>query len=280
MSENFVNKDKYVEIGFGDEYNMWFDQEKREYIFINESSVLRGRLDINPHDNRDLMTSGYDNMLSQYKSFMEGKDVSDTYTEYVAVDQKDNSKEDNSSETLSDIIFTKDEDKEPVERERDVINGIDHIEFDNEYITIMLTMTDGEKIPLEGEFQSIGVKEKYRSDTGTTECKECGNIIDVECKYSLESEAYCEDCGIKYIQERENLKEEDSREFYCNDCERHHQRTIPVGDWKEVEPSVWGREAHGVNCYCGNTIDGYDLEPNKPVECRCGRTIEVSISEK
>lgn len=162
------------------------------------------------------------------------------------------------------------------------ITNIEKIWSEDELTLCMtFTLSNDDLITLHFTITPIIHNTKKQTGFGTKDCPECGTTCEITCDYGYSEHIYCEECKQKYKREvviKENREYDITERYYCESCEDIHPAVLEREEWEKVEYSFSGYEEWSLQCRCGEYISGYDIKPNQPVKCECGRTVELSIS--
>jgi len=262
------------------EYTLTIDEERGTIVCKSDSEefeiVVHPESRVSTRQFTDIDINRFREQVEQY--LYTGQTVTQTYEATELQDEYKNEKN-------NFVAQFNPEKTQTVEKERTVITSISncYIDTDSNEIDITFEMTGNESVQLTIQFSLINKdKEVEYNSKDTYTCPYCDTEIEIECSSSgYQEEAYCNSCRILFFRGRDVVTDTITRDMlYCEECEKTHPVTSPrENTWSEKEFSLWGREDYGVTCKCGNTIRGSNITVNEPVNCECGRTVELSITE-
>jgi len=142
---------------------------------------------------------------------------------------------------------------------------------------------------------------KYMTGHDVTNCKKCNKEINITCGYdtrigSLDAfidYAYCNNCDIEYVRERELIDEIDDvdymysmyrtderEEYLCKHCHQKHPLTKPNGAFKTSDLKIKSHEFVTVTCKCGEVIHLNNVKFSDVIKCsNCSRKYEFNMLE-
>ncbi len=133
----------------------------------------------------------------------------------------------------------------------------------------------------------------------TTDCEECGAVLDVRCVAFDEGHsggyvevAYCESCEVEHRRTRAPVctdldyqsgtyRTDEREEYVCSDCRQRHPITKPTGEFETTStPGIRSHEIVTISCPCGErlVIDGVEFPEERPCSS-CSRTYSFEIEQ-
>jgi DNA-directed RNA polymerase subunit RPC12/RpoP len=157
------------------------------------------------------------------------------------------------------------------------IESIESIEVSTEELTFTVTLSNADSVDIVCQYTPISTTISERSTTSRTEpCPQCGTKNEVQCS-QFEHTMYCSSCQQKF--ERE-IETDDTKVFYCNECETIHKTVTDTEEWVAIEPFLGGREETVFICKCGNRTPPEKISIDNTIVCpKCNRTLTIDLDE-